>query len=248
MTEIILQKNGAGKEGLQFDLLIKNVPENFLGLAADINFEGDLAAADFRGMEWGEVFQSLSDKDKPIELIKVLPEQQKVVLGITFKATGLPRLQDGKMATLVFEKDGIIPKSFENRVLSVFENGRRDLSDTVWTVEGQPALKTGSLSDSNSSTGQSRAGQHILPIIGGTHSIPTATESAINVTDAALLEALNAPATSPADSLWSWWWLMLILLAMLPGLLLVLALANRKNRSGSDTALGAFLKQIKLDY
>lgn len=240
-------------EGARFDLIIKDLPKNFLGLAADIKFEGDLSAADFRGTEPGEFFQGAADGDKPIELIKVLPDQHKVVLGITLKANRLlpsvPGKTEGRLVSLVFNNDKITPKSFENQVLSVFDQGRRDLPDTIWTVAvSRENTQTPFVSSADiSRMAASASDKDVL------RPLPVPSEAAAvtlssPVTDPVILEALMDPRFSGQTGLWAWWWLILILVALLPLLLLVLALANRKNRAGAGTVLEALPKQIKLDY
>lgn len=251
MTEIILQKAVQTAEGARFDIMVRDLPKNFLGLAADISFEGDLAAADFQGMEWGEVFSGTADADQPIELVKVLPDQDKIVLGFTLKANHLLPMADGKtdgkLASLVFKNDKVTFKGFENQVLSVFDNGRRDLTDTVWTVTGQQNISQKTVS--------APATMSRVAVADKTFSQPTETfsgsldtEFSTQVQDLALREALNSSRASGLNGLWEWWWLILILVSLFPLLLLFLALANRKNKAGPGAALEALPQQIKLDY
>ena len=137
MTEIILKKGHTETGQMKYDLLIKGVPEHFLGLAADLKFKGDLIAGDFQGMILSPMLSTLPVDQQPIKIVKALAEEDKVVVGLTFKAGNLPVLKDGVLATLVFNRNGVELEKISETVVSIYQNGRKDLPMASWSVENK---------------------------------------------------------------------------------------------------------------
>lgn len=134
MTEIIIKKVQLSDGVARFDMYFSGIPDNFLGIATDIVFSGDVSEVSYRGMEWGSVFEGLEGAQLPINMVKYLPNEGRLVMGITLKANDLPVLSDGYFASFVFKDAEIEAVGFENSVLSVFDGARRDVTNVIWTI------------------------------------------------------------------------------------------------------------------
>jgi hypothetical protein len=135
MTEIILEKGHTDTGQMKYDLLVKGMPEHFLGLAADLKFKGDLIAVDFQGMVLSPTLTALPADQQPIKIVKALAEGDKVVLGLTFKAGNLPVLKDGVLASFIFNRDDLELEEIDQTVVSTYSGKRKDLSAVEWRVE-----------------------------------------------------------------------------------------------------------------
>jgi hypothetical protein len=140
MTVINVAKSILPNGMTSYDLSLEGVPPQFLGLAADLVFEGDFGAADYRGMEWGPAILAVPEEERPIQMVRALPGQSRIVLGLTFRADDLAVAKDGVWARFVFGRDLVRPVSIENRVFSIYQGGRRDLSNVEWTISAGPSL------------------------------------------------------------------------------------------------------------
>ena len=136
MTKIYLIKNLI-TGGVRFDLKAESLPANFLGLAADLKFRSEPGKVSFERMDWGAVIAGLNNL--PIKMASF--QQGKLIMGITFRSTDLPKLKDGVLASFYFKGQGIEFEGFERTVLSKFEGKRVDLPDTEWLAAQQAALK-----------------------------------------------------------------------------------------------------------
>lgn len=130
-VEIFMQKVVTGN-GLRFDLSGKNLPGNFLGMAANLKFEG-LKVEDYQKMEFGNAFGAFKNEELPIKMIKNDLGNGQLIFGITLKADSLTPMKDGVIGSFFFNgaADGKFV-GFENQVLSQYENGRVDLKDVKW--------------------------------------------------------------------------------------------------------------------
>lgn len=214
MTAINLSKNYLEGGLVAFDLSIDAPPRNFLGLATDIVFEGDFAAAGYRGMEWGALIAGMPESERPIQMVKALPDQSRVVLGMTFRADRLPELSSGALARLVFEKDLLKPVSLEERVLSVYDGVRKDLPSVEWTIAALPdAIR------SPADTGAVADGKVVVPPAGfvsnGSFPGPVGGDFVVqadssgyaiesNWQEMALMDVLNSPSREEPWSVFPW--------------------------------------------
>lgn len=137
MTKIYLIKNLISG-GVRFDLKAEGLPANFLGLAADLKFRSEPGKVAFERMDWGPVIGGLTNL--PIKMANF--QQGKLVMGMTFRSTDLPKLKDGVLASFYFKGQGTEFEGFERTILSKFEGKRVDLADTEWLVAEKTPLKT----------------------------------------------------------------------------------------------------------
>jgi hypothetical protein len=220
MTEIILEKNlVAGQPGKwKVDLIAQNLPEHFLGLAADLQFEGDLGGASYEGMELAPALMALPAEQQPIKMVKALPGEGKLVMGMTFRANHLPKLADGLLASFVFKGDDLNLQKVLNPVVSTYQDGRKDWPAVSWTIKNGQIEKPGAIISENKSAVMSK---HVMKSDEQVESMPVAEQQLdltgaveTNFNQATLAEILNRPqpATGPGD--FGWWWL--IVLAAIP--------------------------------
>ncbi len=248
MTEIFLQSAGLADGTTRYDLTGKDLPANFLGLAADIRFEKGFLEGDFMGMENGRIFQNLSLDQKPLVMAKALPDQGKLVLGISMKAKELPAVSDGILASFKMSSRAPAVTSFENQVLSTFDNGRKDLSAVIWSAgtvgSNVDAVKTVT---QTADLGVFIEGKPVPEMSKGAVLAAPVVQAA-DLNETALLEALNLPFTTRDGENWGgwgWFWTGLLLIA-------VLGLAAVYIKYGKSASPAAWPKaersQIKLDY
>jgi len=251
MTEIILQKSVAAAAtiaagrcsddsctsrtsvppaagGYKIDLVVHDLPQNFLGLAFDLKFNDPAGAADFAEVLPGQIIGSLPVEEQPIIMAKALPEQSKLVFGLTWKAKNLPKLSDGVLATFTFKNGDPGLMELENQVASIYDQGRHDWRQTSWKIDG------GNIASQTGATGAKTEKPANLQVSApnlspaGEEQKPTVTVPN-NLNDQALLEILNAPAgVFPAVAV-SWYWLAPLLILMLV-LALVGAVFFRKKK------------------
>lgn len=220
MTVINVAKSILPNGLTSYDLSLDGVPPQFLGLAADLVFEGDFGAADYRGMEWGPAILAMPEAKRPIQMVRALPGQSRIVLGLTFRADDLAAAKDGVWARFVFGRDLVSPVSIENRVVSIYEGGRKDLSNVEWTISAGPPLAdlpakvtvvaapdvTGVVS---LAAEQVQAGDDILAADIGNGQLES------NWEQSALLEAISMPRDSAAQQWFGLWLFWPVLLGLL---------------------------------
>lgn len=123
-------------DGVRFDLFVENMPENFLGLAADLKFDGE---GNYLRMEFSDQIVGMPFERQPVKMVK--EKADTLIMGMTFKAADLPKLESGVLASFFFdgEKDF---KAFENKVFSIHQNqSRMDLQvDWIASLEGKKML------------------------------------------------------------------------------------------------------------
>jgi hypothetical protein len=133
MTKIYLRKTIIDGQA-KFDLVGENLPANFLGMAADLKVltAGGEGMRNFslEKVELGSAF-SQPEQLQPILLYKADGEEAKIVLGISLKANNLSEVKDGVLASFSL-KESAVHLDFDRPVLSVFEEGRKDLNDVLW--------------------------------------------------------------------------------------------------------------------
>jgi hypothetical protein len=159
MTEIIFRKTEASPGMTRVDVLATGMPDNFLGLGADLDLEGAISGDGVVGVEWGKQINQLPEQQRPIKMVKYLPEQNRLVLGITYKSNNLPKTGDGVLFTLVFRGEPVILKSLHNTVFSIYDGTRWDRSEVVWKTEGMG--KTPEVSAKTEKSGLTATGQKL---------------------------------------------------------------------------------------
>ena len=232
MTEIILQKNDLPGGGVKFDLIGKNLPQNFLGIAADIDWKKTFAGANYKGMVLSADWQHLSDAGNLINLAKAIPEQGKVVFGITLKPGGLAKITDGVIASFVFSDQKVEPVAFSNQVLSVFESGRKDLP-VKWTiVSPNSSLKVGVQAASPVVNAPNLYSQEFLGLDNGVQS---------NLNQNSLQKLINLPFQQDGFQLASGWWIiaLLAIFTLIVGYVVFrFGILKRRAGAGADLELG----------
>jgi hypothetical protein len=130
-VEIYVLKNQVQNGQQRFDLQGKNLPENLLGMAADLQFSGDLKNWQFDHWEWGDV---LTGKGiNPILLVKPDWPNGKLILGLTQKADQLKAVADGRLMSMYFKGKGQLDfQGFSRQILSIYDGKRVDLPGIVW--------------------------------------------------------------------------------------------------------------------
>lgn len=139
MTEIILQKSWLPDGNVHFDLIGKDLPKNFLGLAADVNFNSHFREGDYLGLSLSSGRQPLADQSHWIAMAKAEPGQGKIILGLTQKSDLLASVPDGVLASFTFKNTALEVAGFANQVVSVYENGRKDVQ-AQWSAQNPSAL------------------------------------------------------------------------------------------------------------
>ncbi len=142
MTEIFLQKGVDVKGHGKYDLYVKDMPADFLGLAVDLKFTNSGQAWKFLEMSWGEMLKPLPQAKLPLQIVRPVPEENKIVMGLTFKATEIPVLKDGVLVSFIFDGDLPLLAKLENKVISVYQQGKRvDLPRISWKIAQGPVME-----------------------------------------------------------------------------------------------------------
>jgi len=126
--------------GLQrVDVKVKDLPKNFLGMGFDLRAltEGQKALhVSLDHYEMGQDLKNLPDGEKAMSVVgNLLQREGKLVFGLTFKADHLPQLPAEIVLVSFFLK---IPQGqevqwkFENKVFSLFQGKRIDMSGVKW--------------------------------------------------------------------------------------------------------------------
>lgn len=225
MTEIILRKGAISGDLVKYDLLARDLPDNFLGLAADLKFQKPFGAADFAEVFSGEMFRSLSAPQQPFIMARALPDQGKLVFGMTLKSGDLPRLNDGVLASFTFQNPKLALAGVENQVLSIYDQGRKDWGQTTWIIADmtdrvQPQSVNQDLDKATAPSASSILPMDSAKLIAGGGEQQMA--SATNLNDQALMEILHTPLAGVGPVFPVWYWLVpvgiLLLLVALTGL------------------------------
>jgi hypothetical protein len=227
MTEILIDKVLLPEGVVRYDLKVSDLPANFLGLATDIVFTGDMAKADYLGMQWGEVFDGLSATQRPINMVKALPDQGKLVMGITLKSNDLPTLRDGVLASFNFKHDVLGVTGVESPVFSTFDVARKDIMGVQWTIsDAAKQVGGGKIAE--------MGGINVVEVEKGSEGTVVVDKSGVgpinsdlllgnttesNIYDESIIEALNTPLLAKEESFAGWSWLLLLF-----GILLVLTI------------------------
>ncbi len=177
--EIILQKVTLPNNQVKLNLLIDNVPKNFLGIAFDLNFQKgkydnfDLA----NNLKEGKL-------SPPIYLAKA--DNQQVIFGFTSKFSDLTHLQDGKIGSFLF--NGAIDNiSLNKLVLSSFNGKRIDLPNVTWkVVEGSANVEAAAPKAVDLASLKDGAMIGVLPVNNGAAAGDSAVSTAVMGTHANL--------------------------------------------------------------
>lgn len=149
-VEILIKKIILDGGNVRFDLIGKNLPGNFLGMAADLKFTNNGGDVKYEKMEWGSAFMGFVTENVPVKMVKNAwqPGQNegKIIFGISLKADNLKNLHDGVIGSFYFSGKSVAADlqfaGFQHVVLSVYENGRVDLTDVKWGNAGQIKMPT----------------------------------------------------------------------------------------------------------
>lgn len=133
-TQVKIIKNVLAN-GVRFDLVMNGMPEKFLGLAADLKFDGK---GKYLRMDLSDSVNALPFAEQPIKMLK--PADDRLVMGLTFKSNQLPQLRDGVLASFWFEGDKDFA-GFEQQVFSVYGSGGREDLAVSWG-NGQSVVTT----------------------------------------------------------------------------------------------------------
>ncbi|MCC7432933.1 hypothetical protein IT412_05435 [Candidatus Peregrinibacteria bacterium] len=129
-TDIKIIKNVLA-DGVRFDLYIDRVPADFLGLAGDLKFGG---TGVYLRTDLSETINALPFVQQPIKMVKA--DQDKLVMGLSFKANQLAQIPDGVLASFWFEGDKEF-LGFEKEVFSVYRDGVRQDLLVNWSNDQQ---------------------------------------------------------------------------------------------------------------
>ncbi len=117
------------------DVYIKNAPVHFLGLAFELNIEGQTWG--LQKYELGPVLK------KPSELLvlatKRAEPKSRIVFGLSYKGKTLINKEkttpdDGKMISFYLQIPATnrLKFTFSQNIISVYEKGRKDLQNVIW--------------------------------------------------------------------------------------------------------------------
>ena len=132
---ITLDMNQVSANLARLDVLIKNAPEKFLGIAFDLNVTGGVWR--LQKYKPGSIFKKTSDililaskRDQP---------HTRLVFGLSYKrdavkTTKNSNLDDGVLTSFYLEtsQKGTLQFAFSENVISVYERGRKDVINVVW--------------------------------------------------------------------------------------------------------------------
>lgn len=148
-VEILIKKIILDGGNVRFDLMGKNLPENFLGMASDLKFADGGGDIKYEKMEWGNAFTGFAPENLPVKMVKNDWEAGKnegtIIFGISLKADNLKNLHDGVIGSFYFSGKGNADlqfTGFQHEILSTYENGRVDLTDVKWLDAGQIKMPT----------------------------------------------------------------------------------------------------------
>jgi len=146
-VEILIKKIILDGGGVRFDLIGKSLPENFLGMAADLKFSGE--GVKYEKMEWGNAFAGFRPEELPVKMVKndweTGSKEGEIVFGISLKSDNLKNLRDGVIGSFYFSGKGSSDMrfvGFQHEVLSSYENGRVDVEGVKWIDAGQIKMPT----------------------------------------------------------------------------------------------------------
>lgn len=129
-SQFTLQTNFTEPDLLQIDVMASGLPEDFLGTGFDLVVPGKW------GLERSE-FCGVFDEQTPDVFKIVTPDEanRRIVTGVAVAGGKYKKLHDGCLIRFFFQfETGVREHSigFERTVLSVYKNGRRDVSDVEW--------------------------------------------------------------------------------------------------------------------
>jgi len=138
-VEIYVKSVDLGVEGKRFDFYGKNLPNNLLGLAGDLQFKGDLSNYTYQKIEAGDGFKIGSATAKmPILMASQDWGNGKLIVGLTQRADQLVKVSDGKIFSVYFAGKGKLQfSSFDKQILSVYDGKRVDLKMVNWIDQEQ---------------------------------------------------------------------------------------------------------------
>lgn len=120
----------------RLDVVMKNIPDQFLGIAFDLNIRG--GTWNLQKYKLGPIFKKTSDilvlaskRDAP---------QPRLVFGLSYKRDAIKNKKnsvigsDGVLASFYLEapEKGTLQFSFSENVMSVYEKGRKNIAYVLW--------------------------------------------------------------------------------------------------------------------
>lgn len=133
MTTVSLQSTQLESNLFRIDVLIESLPEHFVGLGFDLMM--DQADWSFEKYELGGIFHQ---PENVLVLAVPKDEPSRLVFGLSLKGESLsipPKLSDGTVVSFYLRAHEV---NFQlaNQVLSVLDQGRKDVTDVTWEVPG----------------------------------------------------------------------------------------------------------------
>ncbi len=135
---VLILVSPAENKLFKVDVLVQNMPKNFLGISFDLLISGK--NFQINKYEAGDIFENpknvlvLAAKKTSNDILS-----DRLVFGLSLNSDGIAAhydLEDGIIATFYLDVPSIINNqlklNFANPVLSVYENGRKDLQNVVW--------------------------------------------------------------------------------------------------------------------
>ena len=124
-----IQFHALAPDLLRADVTVQHLPENFLGAAFDLVIDG--GKIDLRDHGVGAVFPR---RDDVLYLASLRQQPQRIVFGVSVKGGKVFQPGDGILASFYFQHEVHEELSFrfDHGVLSIFENGRKDLAKVAW--------------------------------------------------------------------------------------------------------------------
>ncbi len=146
--KLSFQIHKIAKNSYQIDVFFENIPKNFLGAAFDISIENK--GWKLKKYNAGTLFE------KPSEVFFLTTErkspERKLISGISLKEGDHISKDQGILTTYnITTTGGEDPRlSFKNGIVSVFENGRKDISPVAWQNFTIDEEKTANIEESGS--------------------------------------------------------------------------------------------------
>jgi len=114
---------------LRADVTFEHVPDHFLGAAFDLVIDGPEWS--LKGYESGQIFHG---NNEVLELVVQRQSPQRIVFGVSLTKDLLVKVPDGKIASFMLSvpSDGSMKLHFTHGVVSIYEQGRKDIGGVRW--------------------------------------------------------------------------------------------------------------------
>lgn len=210
MTEIKIVKNLLTDGVTRFDLVGKDLPEQFLGLAFDLKLNGNWLKTVYQKTEFGEVLRNLMVE--PIKMAKF--EGGVLIAGMTFKADQVTHLKDGVLLSFYFAGGEVEAEGVERQVLSIFDRYRRDLSAN-WLIENRSELVATKLPLKLAAKPSNVPGDSMVALV----DLGRELETDLMTLPTEWQQIMEKPVQVSESSWMDWWiWLVVVLIVVIFGL------------------------------